>query len=58
VEAGEVTIPANQDEAKLVLRAPPQANPGGRNNLIVRATAMYSGKPIVHETKFNVNVVK
>lgn len=58
VSAAEVTIPAGQDEAKLVLAAPAGTNPGGRNNLVVKATAMYNGKPIVHETKLNVNVVK
>jgi hypothetical protein len=58
VEAGEVVIPAGKDEAKLVLRVPPGANPGGRGNLLVRATAMYGKSAVVHEAKLNVNVVK
>ncbi|MFO0878655.1 MAG: PPC domain-containing protein [Gemmataceae bacterium] len=59
VEAAEVTIPANQNEAKLVLKAPAGAAPGGRSNLVVKATALFNGKtPTVHETKFNLNVTK
>jgi hypothetical protein len=59
VEASDVTIPAGQNEAKLVLRAPDGTNPGARNNLIVKATALFNGKtPTTHETKLNVNVVK
>jgi hypothetical protein len=59
VEAAEVTIPAGKDDAELVVRVPPGTNPGNRQNLIVRATAMYNGKfPTTHEAKFSVNVVK
>jgi hypothetical protein len=59
VEAAEVVIPAGQNEAKLVLKAPADAKPGGRNNLVVKATALFNGKtPTVHEAKLNVNVVK
>jgi hypothetical protein len=59
VEAGDVTIPAGKDEAKLVVKVPAGQTPGGRNNLIVKVTAMWAGKtPTVHETKFNVNIVK
>jgi hypothetical protein len=59
VEAGEVTIPAGQDEAKLVLRSAAGANPGNRPNLVVRATALYKGKvPTTHEAKLSVNIVK
>jgi hypothetical protein len=58
VEAGEVVIPAGKDEAKLVLRVPAGTNPGGRGNLVVRATAMFGKTPVTHEAKLNVNVVK
>ena len=37
--AEPVTIPAGRDEAKLVLKAAPDAPTGTRGNLIVRATA-------------------
>jgi hypothetical protein len=58
VEAGESTIPAGQNEVKLVLKVPADAAPGNVPNLTVRATATLDGVPIVHEVKFNVNVVK
>lgn len=59
VEAGEVRIGPGQTEAKLVLRSPADAKPGPRNNLVVKATALFNGKvPTVHEAKLNVNVVK
>jgi hypothetical protein len=59
VSAPEVTIPAGATEAKLLLDVPAGAAPGGRNNLVVKATAMWNGKvPTVHEQKFNLNVVK
>ncbi len=40
------------------MKVPAGAAPGGRNNLVVRATAVTHGHPIKHEVKFNVNVVK
>ncbi len=58
VDAGDVIIPAGKDEAKLVLRVPAGTNPGGRGNLVVRATALFGKTPVVHEAKINVNVVK
>jgi hypothetical protein len=59
VTADEVTVPAGQSEAKLVLRIAPTMMPVNLPNLIVRATAMVNGNvPTVHEAKFNVNVVK
>jgi hypothetical protein len=59
VSASEVTIPAGQTEAKLLLHVPANAAPGNRQNLIVRAVAMVNGNvPLTHETKINVNVVK
>ncbi len=58
IEADDVTIPAGQNEAKLVLKVPEDAMPGNRSDLIVRATAMLEGVAIVHDVKFNVNVVK
>ena len=59
VTAADVTIPAGQDEAKVVLQAAADAAPGARADLVVRATALLNGKVLtVHEVKFNVNVVK
>ncbi|MFO0845556.1 MAG: PPC domain-containing protein [Gemmataceae bacterium] len=59
LEASEVTIPRGQNEAKLVLKAQPDAKPGSRTNLVVKATALFNGKtPTAHEAKLNVNVVK
>ncbi len=53
-----VTVPAGQNEAKLTIVVPADAPPGNRADLVVKATAVYNGTPIVHEAKFNVNVVK
>jgi hypothetical protein len=58
VEAAEVTIPAGQNEVKLVLKSPADAAAGNRADLIVRATATVNGTAIVHDVKLNVNVVK
>jgi hypothetical protein len=59
LSAPEVTIPAGQTEVKVVVKATANAAPGGRGNLIARATALFNGKtPIVQETRFNLNVVK
>jgi hypothetical protein len=59
VSADEVTIPAGKDEAKLVLKIAPDAAPGNRPDLIVRATAMQNGNvPTPHDAKISVNVVK
>jgi hypothetical protein len=55
----DVVIPAGKDEAKLVLTVPADAMPGPRNDLVVKVTANWNGNvPVVHEAKFNVNVVK
>ncbi|HBI42121.1 MAG TPA: hypothetical protein DDY78_04580 [Planctomycetales bacterium] len=59
VTAAEVVIPAGKDEATLVLKAPPTAAPGGRNDLVVHAVALFNGSaPTTQEVKFNLNVVK
>jgi hypothetical protein len=58
VTVAAVTVPAGKDEAKLLFNIPADAPPGNRADLVVKATAMYQGTPIVHEAKFNVNVVK
>jgi hypothetical protein len=59
VEADEVTIPAGKDQVELTVRVPAGTNPGNRQNLIVRATALFNGKfPTTHEAKLSVNVVK
>jgi hypothetical protein len=57
--ADEAVIAPGQGEAKLVLKVAPDAAPGPRNDLIVRATALVNGTvPAVQEAKINVNVVK
>jgi hypothetical protein len=59
VKVAEVTIPAGANEAKLLIEVPADAKLGNRANLVVKATALWKGKtPTIHETKFNVNVVK
>ena len=59
VTAAEVLIPAGKDEATLMLKAPPTAAPGGRNDLLVKAVALVNGNvPTTQEVKFNLNVVK
>ena len=58
ISAEEVTIPAGQNEAKLVIKAEADAKPGGRPNLQVKATALYKDTPLVQQTPLNVNVVK
>jgi hypothetical protein len=59
IGADEIIIPAGKDEARLVIKAPSNAVPGNRPNLIVRAIAMLEGNIwLTHEAKLNVNVVK
>jgi hypothetical protein len=58
LEAAETIIPAGKDEADLVLKIAPNAAPGNRANLSVKAVAMFAGKPIEHEVKISVNVTK
>jgi hypothetical protein len=59
ISADDITIPAGQTEAKLLLRVPANAAPGNRPNLTIQAVAMVNGNvPLKHETKINVNVVK
>jgi hypothetical protein len=58
VTVAAVTVPPGQNEAKLSLVVAADAPPGNRADLVIKATATYNGAPIVHEAKFNVNVVK
>jgi hypothetical protein len=59
VSAGEATVAAGHDEAKIILRVAPDAAPGNRPDLLIRATALVNGTvPTTHEIKFAVNVVK
>jgi hypothetical protein len=59
ISAEAITIGANQDTGKLVITAAPDAAIGVRNNLTVRAVALYDGTiPIQHDKKINVSVVK
>jgi hypothetical protein len=57
--AEETSIPAGQDEATILLRAPADAAPGNWMNLVVQAVATINGStPLTHEARINVNVVK
>jgi hypothetical protein len=59
VSADEVTIPAGQNEAKLIVRVLDKAPAGNRQNISIQAVAVVNGNvPLTHETKINVNVVK
>jgi hypothetical protein len=59
VSADEVTIPAGQDQAKLVFRVAADATQGNHAGIVVRATGMVNGNvPVVQETKLNLNVLK
>jgi hypothetical protein len=58
LEADEVTLPASQNEVKIVLRADEDATPGPRNNIAVEATCQLHGVTLTHVAKFNVNIGK
>jgi hypothetical protein len=59
ITAGEVTIPAGENEAKLTVKVAGDAAPGRRENIIVRASAvLHDTLTLAHETKINVNVAK
>jgi hypothetical protein len=59
VTADEVTIPAGQNETKLVLKAAADAPGGPMNNLVVQVVANYEGKyPLTQEAKLNINIEK
>ncbi|MBI1916677.1 MAG: PPC domain-containing protein [Planctomycetes bacterium] len=60
ISADEVVLPAGQSDAKLVVKVAPDAKPGSRGNLIVRATAMFHKKEITHNAQpvVNLNVTK
>jgi hypothetical protein len=59
VTAGEISIAPGQSEGKLILKIAPDAQPGPRDNLTVRAIAVVNGNVILtHELKFNVTVTK
>jgi hypothetical protein len=57
--ADEVTIPAGQNEATLIVKADANAAPGGRGNLIVQATATWGKTTVLHKAQpLNLNVTK
>ncbi len=57
--AGDLAIPAGQSEGKMILKIAPDAVPGPRDNLTIRAVAVVNGNvALTHELKFNVNVQK
>jgi hypothetical protein len=59
ISAGEATIPAGANEAKLIVKAAAGTKPGPVANATITATALYDGKyPIVHEAKVSFTVVE
>ncbi|VTS06773.1 PPC domain-containing protein [Tuwongella immobilis] len=57
--ADEVTIPAGQNEANVIVKTTKDTPAGPRNNVVLTATANWDGSiPLSHEVKFNLNVVK
>jgi len=59
LRADEATIPAGENETKLVIRADADAGAGNRGNLTVRAAAVVHEKTTVaQEAKISVNVAK
>ncbi len=59
ITADAVMIPANLNEAKMILRIPPGTPPANLQNLTVRATAVVNGNvTLTHEIKINVVVAK
>ena len=59
VTADEVTIPAGQNEVKLVVKAAADAKPGSVSNATVTVAAQYDNKyPISHEAKVSFTVAK
>jgi hypothetical protein len=59
ISADKATIPPGKDETKLILKAPADAAPGARPDIVVQALATINGNiPLTHEAKINVNVVK
>jgi hypothetical protein len=58
ISAEAVTIPAGQDEGKLIVKIAPDAA-ASYPNLVVRATALYNGKvPVPHDAKLTIAVAK
>jgi hypothetical protein len=60
VTADDVTIPAGQTDAKILLKAAPDAAAGQLANVSVQVTAMYEGKLAIsaESPKFNLTVEK
>ena len=59
VTAEPITIAPGQNEAKMMLRIPPDTPPANLQNLTIRATAIVNGNvTLTHETKINVNIAK
>lgn len=57
--AKDVTINADQDDAKLVFKAAPDAMVGGNANITLRFTAMFNDSiPVVHEAKMTLAITK
>jgi len=59
VTAIEATIPAGQNEVKMIITADKDVKAGGISNIIVQAVAVWDAKyPTTHEAKFNLNISK
>lgn len=58
VTAADVSIPANANEARLVLKAAPNAPNASNPNVVVRLTASVQNIALNHEAKLSVTVAK
>ncbi len=59
VTAKDVTIKADEEEAKLIFTVAPDATVGPAQSITIRATAMFNDMyPIVHEAKLTLNIGK
>jgi hypothetical protein len=59
LEAKEVTIPAGQNEIKLVISADEDAKPGAVSGASIIVTALYDKKHLItHEAKVSFTLIK
>lgn len=59
ITTGEVTIPAGENQAKLIATAAANAPVANYPNLTIRASAVVNGNvTLIHEAKVNINVIK
>jgi len=56
--AAEAVIPAGKDEVKITITVAADAPAGPRNDLILKATAMYGATPVSNDSKFTLVIAK